>query len=483
MSAADTFRFLGETRSIRTLGEWNDPAAEKLWLYNLHYFDDLNAEGGWERAEWHRQLIERWVVENPTGRGNGWEPYPSSVRIVNWIKWTLDGGDLSAQALASLAVQVRFLCGQLEFHLLGNHLLANAKALVFAGLFFEGDEARQWLERGLEILADELPEQILGDGGHFELSPQYHSLILEDLLDLTNVARTFGNTLPINFGLIGAMRQWLAVMCHPDGEIAFFNDGAFDGAPRRDTLERYAARLGYAPSQEPPPGITYLEASGYIRLQHDAAVALLDVAPIGPSYLPGHGHADALSFELSVAGQRIVVNSGTSLYGTGPERQRQRGTAAHSTVVVDGADSSEVWGGFRVARRARVTVGATRDDAQMQEVEASHDGFRRLPGHNMHRRRWRLGRGMLEVDDEVTGAFGWAEARFHLHPAIRISETAPGQVRFEGPDGVEGHFGVVGGALRVEPGTWHPRFGTSIPNVCLVARLSGPKLQIRIQWR
>ena len=81
-------------------------------------------------------------------------------------------------------------------------------------------------------------------------------------------------------------------------------------------------------------------------------MALLDVAPVGPDYLPGHAHADTLSFELSLFGQRVLVNSGTSQYEAGPERSRQRGTAAHNTVIVDGHDSSEVWAGFRVARRA-----------------------------------------------------------------------------------------------------------------------------------
>ena len=84
-----------------------------------------------------------------------------------------------------------------------------------------------------------------------------------------------------------------------------------------------------------------------------ATPASADVGEIGPDYRPGHAHADTLCFELSVFGQRLVVNSGTSEYGLGAERLRQRGTAAHSTVQIDGADSSEVWSGFRVARRAR----------------------------------------------------------------------------------------------------------------------------------
>ena len=81
-----------------------------------------------------------------------------------------------------------------------------------------------------------------------------------------------------------------------------------------------------------------------------------DVAPIGPDHLPAHAHADTLSFELSFKGRRVFVNSGTSEYGLSAERQRQRGTAAHNTLVLDEENSSEVWAGFRVARRARARL-------------------------------------------------------------------------------------------------------------------------------
>jgi hypothetical protein len=85
-------RFLNQTHELLGPDAWNDPARDKLWLYNLHYFDDLNAVDAPARADWHRALIDRWIAENPPGRGNGWEPYPTSLRIVNWVKWVSSGG-------------------------------------------------------------------------------------------------------------------------------------------------------------------------------------------------------------------------------------------------------------------------------------------------------------------------------------------------------------------------------------------------------
>ena len=124
----------------------------------------------------------------------------------------------------------------------------------------------------------------------------------------------------------------------------------------------------------------------YLRVADRDMVALLDVGEVGPDYLPGHAHADTLSFEMSVFGQRVVVNSGTSCYGLGAERSRQRGTSAHSTVEVNGMDSSEVWGGFRVGRRARPFDVVVEETGRGVEVACSHDGYRRLPGQPVHRR-------------------------------------------------------------------------------------------------
>ena len=131
--------------------------------------------------------------------------------------------------LDSLVIQTRFLSQNLEYHLLGNHLFKNAKALVFAGLFFKGKEADYWYQLGVSIINRELSEQVLSDGGNFELSPMYHAIFLEDLLDLLNINQAYNRSLPDNLeNKIIQMLDWLKVMSHPDGEIAFFNDSTLD---------------------------------------------------------------------------------------------------------------------------------------------------------------------------------------------------------------------------------------------------------------
>ena len=122
--------FLSCQGTLREARDWDNPEVARLWRYNLHYFDDLNALNSDARVALHRDLIARWISENPAPVGTGWEPYPCSLRIVNWVKWTLSGNALEPAWQSSLAIQADWLSRNLERHLLGNHLFANAKALA-----------------------------------------------------------------------------------------------------------------------------------------------------------------------------------------------------------------------------------------------------------------------------------------------------------------------------------------------------------------
>jgi len=418
------FKFLNEIHSLHDASDWNNSYYSKLWLYNLHYFNDLNAIGAESRINWHRNLIAKWIEQNQPGTGNGWEAYPLSLRIVNWIKWTKAGNSFEETWNRSLAIQVRFLLQSIEWHLLGNHLFANAKALIFAGIYFEGEEAEHWYATGMNILIRELPEQILPDGGNFELSTMYHSIFLEDLLDLINLFQC--HSIPIPEGLsetVIRMINWLKVMIHPDQEISFFNDAAFDIAITPEELFSYAMRLGLN-SDLRKSKITHLTDSGYLRVEEDVLVLILDVADIGPDYLPGHAHADTLSFELSLFNERVFVNSGTSVYGLGATRLKERGTASHNSLVIDDLNSSEVWSGFRVARRARAFDVNVYNNGGCSVVKGSHTGYKRLNGKPVHTRAWEVRSNSLKIIDLVSGKNIHSIASlFHLHPNVDIRKV------------------------------------------------------------
>jgi uncharacterized heparinase superfamily protein len=487
MTGPASFRFLQVERTLAARADWSRADWPKLWLYNAHYFDDLAAHDAGARTDWHAALISRWIAENRPASRPGWEPYPTSLRIVNWVKWALHGGPLDDGARLSLAVQTRFLHKRLETHLLGNHLWANAKALVFAGAFFEGGEASVWLEQGLALVRRELAEQVLPDGGHFERSPMYHALVLEDVLDLAQLASVF----PRLFeeadtrqwqDVAARMLRWLRVMSHPDGQLAFFNDAALDIAPNVDPLAAYAARIGLPSNTDPLADIEVLPESGYVRLEAGPAVLIADAAPIGPDYIPGHAHADTLSFELSLDGRRVLVNGGTSTYDDGEQRARERGTAMHNTVEVDGADSSEVWAAFRVARRARPFDVRWGNDGGTLWLTASHDGYRRLRGRVTHQRRWELQESGLRIVDRLDGRFKQAVARFRFAPDCS-GLRGEGRQRALTAGRRAVHWAGHGQSPEVlTSGTWHPRFGASEPCRVLEMQFSGAELETVFSW-
>jgi len=495
MPATDRFVFLNEESELSGPGSWNDSARGKLWLYNLHYFDDLNAVGALGRMDWHRALIQRWVEENPPTAGSGWEPYPLSLRIVNWIKWALQSNAMEPAWLDSLATQARFLRKRLEYHLLGNHLFANAKALVFAGFYFSGNEAEEWLGKGLSVLEREVPEQVLGDGGHFERSPMYHAIILGDLLDLLNVFGVYGKSIamtgsslqqeiPKEFSAaIKKMLGWMRTMTHPDGGSGFFNDAVHGIASTFSQLDQYADELGLTMPYIASQGLVKLSDSGFVQVSQGETFALLDVGEIGPDYLPGHAHADTLSFELSLFGHRCIINSGISRYGNGEERLRQRGTAAHSTVEIDGKNSSEIWGGFRVARRARPFGLSTEETDEAISVTCSHDGYKRLKGKPVHTRQWHFEPGQMVVTDNVQGGFRQAVAYYHLHPDVRArcgDGVGNGWIELDG--GHTAKWLVTGGQVSIEDSTYHPEFGLSIPNQVIKVVFTGAEAVFTLLW-
>ena len=239
-----SFSFLNKRCNNRCWLGW--PDCEKLWRYNQHYFDCLNSidcDNTYSISEPYLM-----ITPNTPGIGVGWEPYPTSIRIINWIKWSLSSNQLRCRHVHSLAIQTRWLSKNIEWHLLGNHLFANAKALVFAGLFFHGDEAEGWLSTGLKILESELEEQVLSDGGHFELSPMYHCIFLEDVLDLVNLLQATNHNKAKKQLLklkeaVPKMFRWLQFMCHPDEKISFFNDASFNVATSPADLRAYAKQL------------------------------------------------------------------------------------------------------------------------------------------------------------------------------------------------------------------------------------------------
>lgn len=472
---SNTFTFLNRSKQYPSSVVWEDGEMEKLWLYNLHYFDYLISTHSESYAIPIDELINDWIEKNKDRSGNAWEPYPTSLRIVNWIKYHLQYRSLNKAALDSLANQLNWLAGGLEFHILANHLFANAKALVFGGMFFDADEAKSWLDLGVQLISDELDEQVLQDGAHYEGSPMYHSIILEDVLDLLNLTMCIPGQISkadVHHWREKAIRMlaWQRRMMHPDGEIAFLNDAAFGIAPSIQSLEEYATRLDIKNSEiEKYIAINSTSAdgkksSGYFKLKRGSFSVIANAASIRPSYQPGHAHADTLSCEISFDEHRIFVNSGTSTYRKGSLRDKQRATAAHNTVELNGENSSDVWGGFRVARRAYVENVEISGNS-VDRLTATHNGYRRLKGAPKHTRVWELSDDGLQVVDHVSPTNVPAVVSWLLHPSVKVINN--NQLLLA--DGVMLAWSLEGGETRIMDSDWYPHFGVCLPSKKIIA--------------
>ena len=483
----DQFKFLNETHSLKLVG-WDDNTISKLWLYNLHYFEYLlQVEKVDNHIEHQLKLIENWIDNNPFGQGTGWEPYPTSLRIINWIKWHWLCNGLSEKAKLSLWNQVRWLADKPEYHLLGNHLFINAKALLFASAFFRLDSNSKYFRESISILKNELEEQFLSDGAHFELSPMYHSLAMEDLLDLISIS----NKVPNNFPSKEILKKyykgmsWLATMIYNNDELAHFNDCANGIAPKYSDLEDYANKLGIAKEKSSINKLYIHKESGFVVYKDEKSHLIADFGKIGPDYLPGHAHADTLSFELAINGERIVVNSGTSVYGSSIDRLLQRGTGAHSTIQIDMENSSEVWSGFRVARRAvpfNIQINSNTESDNEISFQASHNGYLRLKNKAIHTRKFNLSNNTWNIQDEITGYNNTVVSRFYLHPEIEVRKSERGMTLSKN------HIDLVDFIfdrklyLQLIDTFYHDQFGVNKANKCIqVSGISPSKMEVKFE--
>ena len=406
----------------RELGDgWEQPDAPRLWRFHLHYWDwawglaaDPDRLAG--RAAFAR-LWRSWSASAGFGHADAWHPYPAALRAWSWCGLhgaLAAGGDLEPDFTAALAAHAGFLRHHLESDVGGNHLIKGLKALTGLAVFFADERL---LRLALRRLTEQLARQVLADGGHYERAPAYHCQVLADLIDVADLLLAAGRIPAAELTeAVDRMRHWLGAVLTPDGRVPLLNDGY----PVDDEL---IAALRPGPAPEAP--LLVLPDTGLVRAEADGWHLLADVGPPCPPSLPAHAHADTFGCLLYVDGVPVLIDTGTSTYEPGLVRGYERSTAAHSTVQLDGADSTEVWGVFRAGRRARVSGLSARVDSAGVSFDAAHDGFRRLPGRPRHRRRWSLAEDRLRVDDLVSG-----QGRHEI--VIRWQLAAGSAVRIDG---------------------------------------------------
>lgn len=421
----DDFHFVNITHSFPSGIDWNCFDYGILWRFNLNYFEFLH-QPDMMKANGIR-LIEDFIKKFDTLEG-GRKAFPTSLRLVNWIKFICKHQIRNAVFDQSLWQQAQELKLNLEFQLLGNHLLENAFGLLYAGIYFNAKPTvdSPLIKEAVSILTPQLEEQVLADGAHFELTPMYHQLMLYRILDCINLiennARTdLGPLLKILQNKASLMLGWTQAISFKNKKLPKINDSTVGIAPSVTALEDYAKRLKINPSK------IQLGASGYRMIRKEKYETVIDVGNIGPDYIPGHAHSDTLSFILQYENKPLLVDTGISTYEKNKRRTLERSTQSHNTVMVADREQSEVWGGFRVARRARVVKLVEKID----QITASHDGYRKIGV--IHERIFQFADKNLILTDQLTGNQE-GTTFLHFHPYVEVTLKA---------NTIVGHFGNI----------------------------------------
>jgi hypothetical protein len=498
-----------------------------------------------------RAQLESWLEQCPYRMGPNWSSsLEAGLRLVNWaLAWQLlggvdapvfvgrDGETFRARWLASVYQHAEFICGHLSLHSSANNHLIGELAGVFtaAVAWPHWERSRRWLDKSRTLLEREAVLQNAPDGVNREQAVSYQQFELDLLLLPFVAARANGIELSEEYrGRMQAMLEYLASIMDVRGNLPMFGD-ADDGYvvrldPRREFCRyrsllatgavlfgraEFKAKAGALDDKtrwllgaESEPAFARLEAcaarlpvrrafpeGGYYILGCDFETPremrlVADAGPLGYREIAAHGHADALSFTLSLGGVEMLVDPGTFAYHTeGEWRAYFRGTAAHNTLRVDGVDQSQPGGNFMWLRKARAACSLWRSSGEEDVFEGAHDGYRALTDPVTHRRRITLAKRARRIAIEDTLEMAGEhqiELFFHCQEGCEVREVAGGfdilrdgfVLRLRWPRSARGESSLLRGSLEPIAGWISHRFDRRAPCATLRwrARLAGPQL-------
>lgn len=461
---AGRFEHLHRTADLGWPVDWRYRGHGLLWCYHLNYLDELPILAQLGDEDGVARLVHGWRDGCAALSGPPWDPYPTALRTLNLAR-ALAFATAATRGLlcAEIARGACWLAAHLEVHLGANHLLADLHALAVSAALLPSHPVLRRLRPTIRaLLRRELDAQILPDGGHYERSPMYHALVTAGLCELRAVLAAARDPLagPVADAAARAAR-FQETIRHPDGTLPAFNDST--------GREPFAPDLARALAGDVQGRAVALLPTGLVVLRAPDRHLVMDCGPIGPDHQPGHAHADALSFELSVGGQRVVINAGIRGYADDPSRAWSRSTAAHSTVQIGDGDQIELWSAFRVGRRAAATL-LGHGERRLAAEAVAEVPWPLLPGRPVHRRRLLLGADLLILDSISAGDLP-VRSRLHLHPDVAV-EPFDGALRLTWAGG-RLLLTAAGATVHVERAPVFPDFGVTREGAVVVLETRG----------
>ena len=421
------FTFLNEARDLKIDGpqtgcciDWN-PDATRLWRFHLQSHEYLlqMVACGFQEQVW--QLVDSWIEsprhQTPFLDPDAWHPFCLSRRLPIWLMIAAAAPPpeiIASKFWKRMAEQIQWLADNKELDLGGNHLLENLHTLIMCTAFTDGDW--QIDEQGLlPQFKSQCSEQILPTGEHFERTPTYHAVMILALTETAEAIEFQGDDASWVWDAIANMKDLLVQILHPDGNIPLLGDSALDETPSPSVLLQ-----GHVPDPD-------FSAKDYWTWRSPNEDFLLcDIGPLACDYLPAHGHCDLLNIEASIAGQRVIVDTGTFDYEATELRQQYRSTAAHNTLQVDGIDHADTWSSFRMGRRGHPIWNCCGKVSNLDWMCAAHDAY-------SHLKIPAIGRMIVAKPGPFWLVIDWILApgrhelasRIHFHPQLNLTEIEP----------------------------------------------------------
>ena len=410
-------KLLNQEKVFQSKIDWSYDEFGRLWNYNLQYADFLKQND--LPVSFREELILdlfSWLYDGQLVP----EPYPASLRIMNTIRFLhehIDSIQKTDLLLNGLYSELQYLSNRLEYHLMGNHLIENAFAMLMGGTFLN---QKKWIGLGEKILKEQLEEQILEDGAHFERSPMYHQIILFRVLEAISYHTGNSGLRKSLKTTASKMVSWLKTMTLIDGSTAHFNDSVNGQAYSTDDLIGLAKKCGVN------TGLNLeVSDSGFRKFSSQTVELIVDVDGIKPEYQPGHAHADSLSFVLSLNDKPFVVDPAVSTYNPGKQRNLERSTKSHNTVTVNDENSADVWSSFRVGRRPKVRIlHEAKDKITANATYCTHSGLT-----VEHQRSITFNNKKILITDSVKSEKN-PSGRLHFAPDTSIKKITDTTIEF-----------------------------------------------------
>jgi hypothetical protein len=371
------------------------------------------------------RLLDDWIKSHPIGIGPSWREFLEvSKRSCVWLMVHSLLGNYQSMAsikpilIEQLSINAGYLYRHLSFHSPNNHLITETKTLAILGMLLAGHpRADAWWRRGSDIFFQQILKQTHPDGVNAEQSMGYHLIVCRDVLEFMILAQQYGKIVPPDFTEAAlSMVEFIDACRKPKDGLPVYGDSETINTDEDVDLILHLARhifheysfqestcsntyrgLWYLPHQPisigferstaedmrlvrtfPFGGHTIMKsADRYLAFKH--SLFGLDIPKV-------HGHADALSIELSNNERDLLIDPGSYGYVDDEYRNYFRSTRAHNTVVVDGMNQTPLFGAMLTGRRTTAKAKKVLHNDHFSFVLASHNGYERLKQPITHSR-------------------------------------------------------------------------------------------------